>query len=94
MATQVTHITIDKFGRVVLPKEIRDRFSIREGTEFEVNEQEDVILLRPVEKQAKVVKKNGWFVIQTGKNLPEDIILKTIEKVREERNREIVGSPG
>lgn len=92
MASEILHIKAGQAGRVVLPKEIRDRMGIREGTEFEVEEREEAILLKPVRKEATLIKKNGLFVIKaTGKKLPKDIVLKTIEKVREERNRVNIG---
>ena len=94
MASQPLHIKAGQSGRVVLPKEIRDRMGIREGTEFEVEEREEVILLKPVRKEALIIKKNGWFVVKAsgGKKLSEDIVLKTIEKIREDRSKVIIGS--
>lgn len=84
MASQTLQIPIDKFGRVVLPKEIRDRLGIREGMEFEVQETEEAILLKPIFPKAKIVDKNGWLVIETEGPLEEDIN-ETIERVRRER---------
>ena len=65
MATERTQIAIDRFGRVVLPKEIRDRLGVSAGTEFEVEEQDDAILLKPVFRKAKIVNEGGWLVVES-----------------------------
>lgn len=85
MATQVSHISIDKSGRVVLPKELRDRLGVRAGTEFEVEEQDNVILLRPVQKLAKIIMEKGLPVIELGEPIDVDVVNETIEKIRYER---------
>lgn len=92
MASERVQIPIDKFGRVVLPKEIRDRLGVRPGTEFEVEEQENIILLKPVGKKSRIVEKDGWWVIETDGPIPEDAILKAIEQDREDRDKAIWGS--
>lgn len=86
MATERIHVPIDRFGRVVLPKKIRDRLGVRPGTEFEVEEREDVILLKPVVGQPMILEKDGLLVVKSESSLSEDAILTAIEKVREERN--------
>lgn len=41
-------LTLDKFGRVVIPKSIRDRLGLRPGTTLELDQSsEDSIVLRP-----------------------------------------------
>ncbi len=85
MATERLHIPIDRFGRVVLPKAIRDRLGVKEEDEFEVEETDDVILLRPVRKKAKIINKNGWLVVSTeGPPITPEMVQETIEKTRRE----------
>ncbi len=91
MAAEILHIKAGQAGRVVLPKGIRDRMGIREGTEFEVEERENVILLKPVHQETNLVEKNGLLVVQSKRPLTVDLVRETIEKVREERNRAILG---
>ena len=88
MAVQFSNITVDKFGRVVIPKEIRDRIGARPGTEFEIEEQDNVILLKPVQKKAVLIEKDGWLVVQGNPNDPKDVdIVDLIKKDYEERAR-------
>src|SRR4029453_4955318 len=92
MASNILHLSIDRFGRIVLPKEIRDRFGVKPGTEFEVEEKGDLNLLKPVVKEAQIINKNGWLVVKgSGKPMTVEEADQLIDKVREERNRQIVG---
>ena len=91
MASPVAHISIDRFGRVVLPKGIRDRLGIREGTEFDVEEYEHSIVLKPIRKQAKLIRKGKALVVQLGEPITQDMINETIEKLRLERTEQILG---
>jgi len=45
----MTTVKIDKAGRIVLPKPVRERFHLREGSELELEERSDGLTLRPVE---------------------------------------------
>lgn len=85
MATERIHIPIDKFGRVVLPKKIRERLGVRPGTEFEVEEGDEFILLKPVLPQAEVVDMGGWLALKpSGK---EKITLQeTLKAIEESRS--------
>ena len=86
MATERIVIPIDKAGRVVLPKEMRDRLRIHAGNEFEVIEEEDRIVLKPAEKEPKLVRKGSVLVFVPDEDLSkegEDIV----KKLRAERDR-------
>ena len=82
MASQVLHIAIDRFGRLVLPKEIRDHWGLRGGTEFEVEEQEDAILLRPIARQARFTEKEGLPFFELGEPLDPSLVEETLDKAR------------
>jgi len=84
MASQRLHIPIDQFGRIVLPKSIRTRLGVRAGTEFEVEEQEEVILLRPVRKPAKILNKKGVWVISVGQEVTPEMVNESLQKSRRE----------
>lgn len=60
MKTEKIIISADRYGGIVLPKEILDRFNITKETKFDVEETEDVILLRPVQrKKTRLLKKDN-----------------------------------
>ncbi len=55
-----TTLTIDKAGRVVLPKPVRDALQISPGDSLELESSEDHIILRPAKgKGAHVQEARG-----------------------------------
>ena len=52
-------VKVDKFGRMVLPKEIRDDFDIVPGSVLDVEETPDAIVLRPVVEKEPLRIKEG-----------------------------------
>lgn len=77
-------LKIDGAGRVILPKPMRDRLGLRAGSDLEIQETEDGVVLRPAERQAFMTKKEGLWV-HTGKLLGTDIV----EAVRGDRGDRI-----
>jgi AbrB family looped-hinge helix DNA binding protein len=86
-----TTLTIDKAGRVVLPKPVRDALQISPGDSLELESSEDRIVLRPARGKGRMSKEHGVWVFDSGEPLPADVVNKTIRRVREERYRQIVG---
>jgi AbrB family looped-hinge helix DNA binding protein len=87
----ITTITLDKAGRVVLPKPVRDELQLSPGDSLEVHASEDEIVLRPARGKGRMYKKQGVWVFDSGKPLAADVVEETIRKVREERERHILG---
>ncbi len=50
-------LTIDKAGRVVLPKPVRDALQISPGDSLELESSEDHIVLRPAPRQGSDVQE-------------------------------------
>jgi AbrB family looped-hinge helix DNA binding protein len=84
-------LTIDKAGRVVLPKPVRDALQISPGDSLELETSEDRIVLRPARGKGRIYKKHGVWVFDSGERLPADVVNQTIRRVRDERYRQIVG---
>jgi len=58
-------VTIDRAGRVVIPKELRDRLGIEADTELEVTAEGDGIRLTPRRRPGRaVIDEDGWPVIE------------------------------
>ncbi len=55
-------LKIDKAGRIVIPKPLRDRLGFRPDTGLEAIEQPDGVLLKRVEQAPSMVKLNGLWV--------------------------------
>jgi AbrB family looped-hinge helix DNA binding protein len=83
-------VKIDKAGRIVVPKPIRDRLGLHEGSDLEIEETPEGVMLKPVEERSAMVKKRGLWVF-TGKVPPGWDPVKAVEDAREERIRDIWG---
>ena len=88
-------LTLDKSGRVVLPKAIRDQLQLDPGTELaiEVEAASGSITLRPVRPKGHLRKKNGVWVWSSGsgKTLSQQSVIDLIDRTREERMKQILG---
>jgi AbrB family looped-hinge helix DNA binding protein len=81
-------LKIDKAGRVILPKPVRDRLGLHAGSDLEIQETAEGVVLRPVGQRPSLVKK-GSFWVHTGEIPPGYDILKAVDEDREERMRRI-----
>ena len=55
-------ITIDRAGRVVVPKSFRDRFNLVAGTELEIEATANGVRLRKIGNAPALVRKKGVLV--------------------------------
>ena len=74
--------TLDRFGRVVIPKQTRDRFGLEPGTALMVDEREDGILLKPAQAEPPLRVK-GAVLVFAGAVAGEPV--ETLRRLREER---------
>ena len=83
---------MDKSGRIVVPKPLRERLGLKADMELEALEQSGGrVLLRPVEQRPSMVKVEGLWVHQ-GEALPDAAWDRVIEDVREERIGSLLSS--
>lgn len=86
-------LSMDRAGRVVLPKPIRDRLQLEPGQALEIESFDDHIVLRPTRERSRGVmrKELGIWVYDSGEPMDASVVEDTIRKVREEREDEILG---
>lgn len=83
-------LKIDKAGRVVLPKPVRDRFGLKAGTELEMQETAEGVVLKPVQQRPSLVNRHG-LLVHRGK-LPKGYDWnRLIDDDREDRMRKLAG---
>ena len=87
MNAMTTTLTIDGAGRLVLPKPVREELQLSAGDSLELETSENEIVLRPVRGAATMRKKQGVWVMSTGKPLAAEVVNETIRKIRNERGR-------
>jgi AbrB family looped-hinge helix DNA binding protein len=83
-------LKIDGAGRVVLPKPVRDRLGLRAGSELEIEETPEGVILRPVDRRPSLIKK-GSFWVHTGQLPAGYDVIRAIDDDREERARKACG---
>jgi AbrB family looped-hinge helix DNA binding protein len=74
--------TLDKFGRIVIPKEIRDDFNLKPGSQIRIEESEQAIILKPVPGEPNLHWKDGVLVFS---GTPMGDLDKALEKNRKDR---------
>ena len=77
-------LKIDKSGRIVFPKRLRDQLGIRPEAELEVTAQSGGIFVRVVDEEPALVKVDGLWV-HRGTARPDADWERVIEDVRDER---------
>lgn len=77
---------IDKFGRVLIPKSMRDHLGIKAGAIVQILEHDHEILLKLVEHKPSLQRK-GRVMVFTGE-ATEDIET-AIQKEREDRMKDL-----
>jgi AbrB family looped-hinge helix DNA binding protein len=84
-------ITVDKSGRIVLPKSVRDELRLSAGDPLDLEIDNDQIILRPARPKRRLYKKKGIWVLETGTPLSTDVVAETLRRVRQEREDRIIG---
>jgi AbrB family looped-hinge helix DNA binding protein len=83
-------LRIDKGGRVVLPKPVRDHLRLIPGSNLELEERAEGIVLRPVKRRASLVEKDG-LLVHRGEAPPGLDSSRLVEDCREERVKDASG---
>ena len=82
-------LSIDKAGRIVIPKSLRERLGFKPETELEAIEQPEGVLLKRVDLRPSMVKVDGLWVHQ-GSAEPGANWGRVLEGVREDRIESIL----
>jgi len=83
--------TLDKFGRIVIPKPVRDRLGVEPGTVLELEEDEEGgVVLRPRRAEPDLVEEEG-VVVFTGE--PTADLETAVERHRRSRSRGLAAWP-
>ena len=84
-------LALDKAGRVVIPKPLRDELHLASGDALELETEGDTMILRPVRSISPLCKERGIWVYRTGTPLSAAVTDETLRAVREDRNRGNLG---
>ncbi len=64
-------VTVSSKGQVVIPREIRGRIGVRQGSKLEVDVQEGVVVMRPVKAAAHAWQR--WYGAFAGADLTKSL---------------------
>jgi AbrB family looped-hinge helix DNA binding protein len=85
----MTKLTLDKAGRVVLPKPLRDQMQLAPGDTLVIEHEGERITLRPVRPKAALKKECGIWVYQGESS--DGSIPDLLDRERDKRLRESMG---
>jgi AbrB family looped-hinge helix DNA binding protein len=85
-AIMTTKLTLDKAGRVVLPKPLRDELELSAGDTLELESRGEQITLRPVRGSTPLRKERGIWVYRSGRPLTAATTDQTLRQIREDRD--------
>lgn len=89
-------VTIDDYGRIVIPKSIRDRLGLESGSSLtleiaDVGEDVESITLRP-KGQEPTLQQKGNLLVHTGRLTDEEFnVVEQLRNQREERAQRHAG---
>lgn len=81
-----TRLVIDRAGRVVIPKPLREELHLEPGDTLEMESAGDQITLRPVRGTGPLTKEHGVWVFHTGQPLPSSATDEMLRQIRKERD--------
>jgi AbrB family looped-hinge helix DNA binding protein len=84
-------VIMDKAGRVVLPKLLREELHLEPGDALELESGGEQITLRPVRGTGPLAKEHGVWVFRTGRPLPASATDELLQRIREERDMANLG---
>ncbi len=77
--------TLDKYGRIVIPKALRDQLGMEAGTELILEAEGDHLVLRPVQRD--VLEEQDGLLVSTAEVDDTVDVQSVIDEVRAERTR-------
>ncbi len=80
-------LIIDKAGRIVLPKPLREELHLEPGNSLEIENAGEMITLRPVRGTGQLRKVHDVWVFHSGESLPARATDEMLQKIRNERDK-------
>jgi AbrB family looped-hinge helix DNA binding protein len=84
-------VTLDRAGRVVIPKTLRDELHLSPGDTLDLTVKGDEVTLRPRRGATPLQKERGVWVFRTGEPLTAGETEETLRNIRAQRQRQNAG---
>lgn len=85
-------LIVDKAGRVVLPKPVRDELRLAPGDSLALETSDDQIVLRPVRGRVGMRRKQGIWVLDLGEPISAADTNRVMQEIRREREASALGA--
>jgi AbrB family looped-hinge helix DNA binding protein len=85
-------LTLDKGGRIVIPKMLREALQLEPGDMVELEHAGDELILRPVRGTGPLLKEQGVWVFRSGEPLAASTTDAVLEQLRTERDAANLGA--
>lgn len=79
-------LTIDKAGRIVIPKLLREELNLEPGDDLELESAGEEITLRPVRGTGPLTQEYGVWVFRTAQPMAASTTDEMLRQIREERD--------
>jgi AbrB family looped-hinge helix DNA binding protein len=76
--------TLDKFGRILIPKKVREHLGIRPASALHIKDDGKRIIIEPIKEEEPIVEKDGLLIF-TGKvqsNLEQELKLNRNQRMK------------
>lgn len=87
-----TRLTIDRAGRVVIPKPVREELHLEPGDALDMESAGEQITLRPVRGSGPLTKEHGVWVFHSGEPLSASATDEMLQQIRKGRNLANLGN--
>jgi AbrB family looped-hinge helix DNA binding protein len=87
-----TRLVMDKAGRIVLPKPLREELHLEPGDSLELESADERITLRPARGQGPLQNRHGIWVLHTGETLAASVTDDLLRQIREDRDSSNLGA--
>ncbi|MCE2902484.1 MAG: AbrB/MazE/SpoVT family DNA-binding domain-containing protein [Gemmatimonas sp.] len=84
-----TTVTIDKAGRIIVPKALRDALHLEAGDTLELEAEGEQMTLRPVRSGSALRKERGvWVFRRGGSAIAAETTNRVLDDIRAQRARD------
>jgi len=74
--------TLDRFGRVVIPKKVREDLGLEPGVVLQIKQENEKILMEPMHNEPRIVLKKGVLVVTGSATGSIEDAVRTLRKKR------------
>jgi len=84
-------VEIDKAGRIVIPKKMREAMGLQAGSRLRVERAGDRLVIEPPVEEARLETRDGLLVLAGGGKRTVEDVNREIEEQRKRRMRFVAG---